>query len=360
MTARENEILNMIKENPLISQNDLAERLNITRASAASHIHNLTKKGYISGRGYILREPAFVCVIGGINMDIFGIPKEELIEHNSNPGKITFSLGGAGRNIAMNLTKLEVTSYLISVFGADVNGEKFISDAMENGMDIQHCKKLEGERTSTYLYIDEPNGQLKVGIDDMDIYKKITPEFLNKKIDLINSSQYCVIDTNLPKESIEWLFDNCKVPIIVKTVSLNKNYKLINGLNKINTLILTPSELKQITDKFNSEETSVEKRMNILLDKGVQHVIVFSSVKRHLLFKSKENTTEMDTEFNSSANTNGASAALTAAVVWGLMNEMNWQETLKFAYATAIHCMESHNSVNYDLSVPLIRRRMGV
>ena len=359
ITARESEILNLIKENPLISQNELAEILNITRASAASHVHNLTKKGYISGRGYILGEPDFVSIIGGINMDILGISNEKLIDNNSNPGKIIFTLGGAGRNIALNLTKLEVSNYLISVFGNDVNGEKFITDSKENGMDIQHCKKVDGDHTSTYLYVVEPNGHRKIGIDNMDIYNEITPEFLNKKIGLINSSKYCVIDTNIPKETIEWLYDNCKVPIIVKTVSLNKNYKLVKGINNINTLIITPDELKQIAEIFIDGETTIEKGMNILLEKGVKNIIVFSSDKGLLFFKNEERSIEIDKVIDRSANTNGASAALTAAVVWGLMNQMNWEEILKFAYTTAVNCMESEDSVNNDLSVSLIQRKIN-
>ncbi len=359
ITARESEILNLLKENPLISQNELAELLNITRASAASHIHNLTKKGYISGRGYVLREPDFVCIIGGINMDILGISKEKLIEHNSNPGKIIFTLGGAGRNIALNLTKLEVSNYLISVFGNDVNGENFITDSKENRMDIQHCKQIDGEHTSTYLYIVESNGHRKIGIDNMDIYKKITPEFLKKKLDLINSSKYCVIDTNIPKETIEWLTDNCKVPIIVKTVSLNKNYKLLKGIHHINTLIITPDELRQLVERFIDGETTIEQGINILLEKGVKNVIVFSSDEGLLFFKNEEKSIKINKVINSRANTNGASAALTAAVVWGLMNQMNWEEILKFAYMTAVNCMETEDSVNNDLSVSLIQRKMN-
>ena len=44
MTKREEEILNLIKSNPLISQNELSEVLGITRSSVAVHIANLIKK----------------------------------------------------------------------------------------------------------------------------------------------------------------------------------------------------------------------------------------------------------------------------------------------------------------------------
>ena len=44
MTQRERQILNWIEENPLISQQELAEKAGITRSSVAVHISNLMKK----------------------------------------------------------------------------------------------------------------------------------------------------------------------------------------------------------------------------------------------------------------------------------------------------------------------------
>lgn len=358
ITARESEILNLIKENPLISQNELASLLNITRASAATHIHNLTKKGYIRGRGYILREPDFVTVIGGINMDIIGISKEQLIDQNSNPGNILFTLGGAGRNIALNLKKLDIQNYLISVYGDDINGEKFITDSRENGLDIQHCKKIESTPTSTYLYIVEPNGHKRIGIDNMDIHNEITPELLAKKTELINSSNFCVIDTNISKETIEWLYDNCKVPIIVKTVSLNKNDKILEGIQNIDTLILKPDELNYLVNRNRDRHEDMNTALNILLNKGVTNIIVFSPDDGQLTFKNEKKVIKMKRKINNRANTNGASASLTAAVVWGQMNGMQWEDILEFAFTMAIHCMETQDSVSNELSVSLIKRKM--
>ena len=55
MTQRERQLLEWIRENPMISQQELAEKAGITRSSAAVHISSLMKKGYIAGRGYLLR-----------------------------------------------------------------------------------------------------------------------------------------------------------------------------------------------------------------------------------------------------------------------------------------------------------------
>ena len=52
MTQRERQVLQLIEADPLISQQDIAAKLGITRSSVAVHIANLTKKGCIAGRGY--------------------------------------------------------------------------------------------------------------------------------------------------------------------------------------------------------------------------------------------------------------------------------------------------------------------
>ena len=64
MTDREKEILNILIEDPMVSQQELADKLNITRSSVAVHITNLMKKGHIKGKGYIINKGNFVTVIG--------------------------------------------------------------------------------------------------------------------------------------------------------------------------------------------------------------------------------------------------------------------------------------------------------
>ena len=47
MTQRERQLLEWIRENPMISQQELADKAGITRSSVAVHISNLIKKGCI-------------------------------------------------------------------------------------------------------------------------------------------------------------------------------------------------------------------------------------------------------------------------------------------------------------------------
>ena len=102
MTQRERQILRWIEENPLISQQELADKAGIARSSVAVHISNLMKKGHIAGKGYIVSTAPYAVVVGGVNMDIGGVSAAPLVSADSNPGVVRISLGGVGRNIAHN------------------------------------------------------------------------------------------------------------------------------------------------------------------------------------------------------------------------------------------------------------------
>ena len=114
MTQRERQLLRWIEENPMISQQELAEKAGITRSSVAVHISNLMKKGHIAGKGYIVRTAPYAVVAGGVNMDIGGRSSGPLIGRDSNPGQVRMSLGGVGRNIAHNMALLGLDVRLLT------------------------------------------------------------------------------------------------------------------------------------------------------------------------------------------------------------------------------------------------------
>ena len=130
MTQRERQILQLIEQNPMVSQQELADQLQITRSSVAVHISNLLKKGYIAGKGYVLRTGSYAVVVGGVNIDIGGQSFEPLVAADSNPGTVTMSLGGVGRNIAHNLALLGTDVRLLSACGEDVYGQKITASCL--------------------------------------------------------------------------------------------------------------------------------------------------------------------------------------------------------------------------------------
>ncbi|MFR1754452.1 MAG: PfkB family carbohydrate kinase [Oscillospiraceae bacterium] len=124
MTQRERQILQWIEQDPMISQEALAEKAGITRSSVAVHISNLIKKGYIIGKGYVLRSGTYAAVVGGVNMDIGGQSDGPLVPGDSNPGRVRISLGGVGRNIAHNMALLGLDVRFLTAFGDDLYAQR--------------------------------------------------------------------------------------------------------------------------------------------------------------------------------------------------------------------------------------------
>ena len=145
MTQRERQVLQLIEKDPLISQQQIADKLGITRSSAAVHISNLSRKGLIAGRGYVLRSGSYAVVVGGVNVDIGGRSFAPLVSADSNPGRVTISLGGVGRNIAHNLSLLGADVRLLTAYGDDAHGAQVAASCSELGIDLSHALRVSGE-----------------------------------------------------------------------------------------------------------------------------------------------------------------------------------------------------------------------
>ncbi len=155
MNNREKEILAILRRNPLIQQNEIADMLQISRSRVAAHIMDLMRKGRIKGKGYILTEQEYCVVVGTINMDIRGMADIRYPQSASHPGTIHCSAGGVGRNIAHNLALLGRDVHLLSVIGDDFYGEMLLEETRRAGVNVSGCVRLHGQSTSTYLAIAE-------------------------------------------------------------------------------------------------------------------------------------------------------------------------------------------------------------
>ena len=219
MTQRERQVLQLIEKDPLISQQQIADKLGITRSSAAVHISNLSRKGLNAGRGYVLRSGSYAVVVGGVNVDIGGRSFAPLVSADSNPGRVTISLGGVGRNIAHNLSLLGADVRLLTAYGDDAHGAQVAASCSELGIDLSHALRVPGAATSTYLYLSDDRGEMALAVSDMSVCEKITPAYLASQLPLLQNAQVVVADCNLPAESLGYLAETCTAPLFVDPVS---------------------------------------------------------------------------------------------------------------------------------------------
>ena len=357
MTQREQQILQLIEGDPMISQQELAQKLGITRSSVAVHISNLIQKGHIAGRGYVLGGGSYAVVVGGANVDIGGRSRAPLVAADSNPGAITLSLGGVGRNIAHNLRLMGPDVKLLTAYGEDMNGTHLETSCTQLGIDLKHALKLPGQRTSTYLYIADPAGEMALAVSDMAICDRITPQYLGDNLGVLRGARVVAADTNIPRESLEYLAKNCAVPLFVDPVSTTKAEKLRDLLPCIHTLKPNRLEAELLSGVPIREKADVAKAARVLLDAGVQRL--FISLGAEGVYAADRNQQLwLPVIPGKMVNTTGCGDAFMAALVWAWMEGLSLEETAKAGSAAGSIAMESSETINPRMSAEELRRRM--
>ena len=359
MTQRERQILKWIEENPLISQQELAEKAGITRSSAAVHISNLMKQGHIAGRGYIVRTAPYAVVVGGVNMDIGGHPAHKLVPADSNPGAVRMSLGGVGRNIAHNMSLLGMDVRLLTAFGDDINAQRIAASCGELGIDVSQCLTVPGGATSTYLFITDERGDMAVAVSDMEIYKNVTPAFLASRSRLLQNAQLIVLDTNIPAESIAWLAENVKLPIFADPVSTAKAEKLRPVLGRLHTLKPNRLEAELLSGVTITDEASLNAAADALLATGLRRVFI-SLGGDGVLAADHNGRCHVPCCPGDMVNTTGCGDAGMAAIAWAYLEGTDLEGTARAAMAAGAIAMESAETINPNMSAGLLKERMGV
>ncbi len=357
MTQRERQLLRWIEENPMISQQELADKAGITRSSVAVHISNLMKKGHIAGKGYIIRTAPYAVVVGGVNMDIGGRSYGSLIPQDSNPGQVRMSLGGVGRNIAHNMCLLGVDVRMLTAFGDDLSAQKLAASCGELGIDISQSLQIPGAATSTYLFISGPDGDMALAMSDMDIYRHITPAFLSSRSALLGSAQLIVLDTNIPAESIAWLAENCRVPLFADPVSTVKAEKLRPVLGKLHTLKPNRLEAELLSGVAITDEASMNRAADALLATGLRRV--FISLGADGVFAAdRTSRCHIPCRPGKMVNTTGCGDAFMAAIAWAYLEGTDLEGTARAGLAASSIAMESEETINPAMSAEEIRHRL--
>jgi len=350
MTPREQEIYELIRKDPWISRKDIADRLGITGSSVGVHILNLTRKGLIKGKKYILNENRSVAVIGGSNIDLSGFPREKLKFHDSNPGTVRLSPGGVGRNIAENLARLGVPVQMLTALGRDVYGDKILQDCRRLNIDMNAVKISEDLPTSLYLSLQDLDGEMVLALSDMEICETINIDYIERNRSLIESARYAVVEANLSRSVLDHLFSRFpETTFYVDPVSTSKAEKIRDSLSSVAVLtcnrreaeVLCGMEIKTREDFL----TAAEK----LRKAGVGEFFI-SRGTEGTCYGSPEGTFFYKRPPFAMANSNGAGDAFLAGLVYGGIRGYSLHQKVRFAAAASALTVLCEETVNPTLT----------
>lgn len=317
---KKEQLYELIRANPFISQQDLAAQLGLSRSAVANYIATLVRERRILGRAYVLPDHRPIVCIGASNLDRKLRTLGKLAMATSNPARQIESFGGVARNIAENLARLGAPVSLITAVGADASGRALLAHAEDAGIDTRAALRLSGHATGTYTAVLDQDGAMAVALADMAIHDEITPGYLAARAQQRGSAALVVADLNLPQASIAALVDDAArdgVPLVLVAVSEPKMARLPRKLAGVRLLILNAGELAARVGRPLSNETDIAGACAEVQRDGVQDLIVTQGGDG-VLYTSAAGLARLPAPPAQVVDVTGAGDAFAAAVCWSL------------------------------------------
>lgn len=296
---------------------------------------------------------SYIAVVGAINIDIWGRSSSILILRDSNPGEISYSMGGVGRNIAHNLCLMGQRVSMLTAIGGDHWAAQIERSCADIGIDLSHAFHVPNERTGTYLAVSGPDGDMAIGLSDMAIADTISPEVILRELDFLNAAGLVVIDGNLSEETISCICENVTAPIFADPVSVTKGRKFLGHLDRIHTFKPNSLEAETLTGLGSPESAAAE-----LVRRGVKRAFVSDGAGGMVVCDGGESF-RVPCLPTVLVNATGGGDAVMAALCDSFMRGCSSIDCARRAMAAGSIAVESADTISPLMSAEAIRARLG-
>lgn len=295
-------------------------------------------------------------VIGAANIDIGGFPIGVCAMGDSNPGRIRLSAGGVGRNIACNLSRLGVETHLVTALGGDAFADILRSDCASAGVHLEHALICPDAASSAYLFVADAAGDMALAVNDMSICAMLTPSALEPLTDWLNGMDAVVLDANLPGDTLEYIAEQVRVPLIADAVSAAKVIRLAPILPRLWALKPNALETAALTGLPADLNPAAAAR-------GLRAL----GLKRAFITLGPGGVCAMDGEAIEIlpcpaarlVNATGAGDAFTAALAWALLNGLDTPAAARAGLAASAIALECEATVSPAMSEAALKDRMN-
>lgn len=361
MNEREQAVLELIRQNPFMSQQEMADKMNLSRPVLANLVSSLTKQGKIIGRAYILPEENEIICIGGANLDRKFHVKGTVQLGTSNPSSSTFSVGGVGRNIAENLGRLGHDVTMLTTAGKDSDWQA-IQEASEAFMNLRYVEQLPDASTGSYTAIMDEKGELALAVANMDVYDLLLPSLLKQHESMLMNAGCFIIDLNCPKETVEYIQNIAiarEIPLVIVPVSSPKMNRLPYSLKGVTWFICNTDEAEAIVGHAIHTEKDYANALQHLLNAGITHAVITAGSKgvfaatnaigpRH--FAAKQITKIEDVT--------GAGDAFVSGVIHSWLTKQPFEACIDAGLTNAKNTLASPFTVRPELTEEQLKKEM--
>lgn len=296
-----------------------------------------------------------VLVIGAAGTDMVGRLRSNLHQHTSNQAQIRFSFGGASRNVAENLLHLGMQVTLMTVLGRDEAGDRLMEDIRLAGADVDPILRSSQYPTGAYLAVINSEGKLEYGLDDMRALSELSPQYIHAHEELFKQSSLLFIDTNISKETLRTIMAmarKTKLSVCADPTSQDLAVKLLPYLQSLRLVVPNSGEAAILCHREAGISTRREAidAAKCLVSQGVE-IAIITMAELGVCYATSETSGYVPPVRTHIIDPTGAGDALTAAVLFGLVNQMPIDDAVRLGVAAASLTLNYRGAVVPDLSL---------
>ncbi len=300
-----------------------------------------------------------ISIIGGIMADIEGHPYNQLIQGDSNPGTISMSYGGVGRNITENLVRMGASVNFISVAGDDFAGKGAVRELEDLGADIKNVRLLPEENTAVYMSILNIIGDMELALCNMDILERISVDFIDEAYGSMKDSKIIGIDTNLTEETLDHVTAKLKdIPVFLDPVSVTKAERARNIVGRFHTIKPNRMEAEILSGMTIMSAEELEKAGQWFIEQGVKKVFITLG-PGGVYYQDEKDFGVIRPEPVNIVSATGAGDAFSAAILYSHIKGFDVRKTAEVGMAAAQIAMQSKSAVNRQMSEKMLQKALN-
>ncbi len=285
-----------------------------------------------------------ILCVGAAHFDHIVFLKDKVTFGQSNPAKSSQVMGGVGYNMASYFRHQQFPTGLISSWGADFEGRNIVSEL--EAIDIEHgaSKVLSDISSSSYTAVHNPDGDLIMGIADIESYEHVYPEDVAALKDYFAMWDAIVVDSNLPTETYEAIgkLIQSHQHFCGITVSPAKAHRFDLALPYFTSLFLNQQEAESLLrKKADVKDLAIE-----LVNKGIKDVFITMG-KDGVVHASSAGISLFDAPDANVKNVTGAGDTFSAAVIAAMVSGKEMIEAVHQGLDAAKMILEDEIASNW-------------
>lgn len=308
-------------------------------------------------------EEQMVLVLGAACVDIVARVEGDVQMETSNPARIRTSFGGAARNVAENLVRLGQPVSLLAVIGKDNLGDEVLAHTLQAGVDVTHIHRVDKYPTGFYMAVLNEKGRLQYAFDDMRVLAELTSSYLTYHQDLFENASLLFLDANLPPAAMETAFElaaRYNLPVCADPTSRPLAPRLQPYLERLRLIVPNVAEAGILTGQsFDvADSAAAQRAARALVSRGVDIALITMS-EFGLCYATPETSGHIPALNTTINDPTGAGDALTAAVIYALLNEIDIDDAARLGAAAAALALRHPGTVSPDLSLDRLYDELG-